>query len=234
MSDSLLPPNASDLELAVEKVLSRTEQIPVTIDTLWDPETAPENTLPWLAWALSVDEWSSAWSVETKRRVIANSVELHRKKGTRGAINLALSGINIETEITEWFEQIPKGSPGTFDVAAFVSDRGINEALYYEIKAAVDAAKNVRSHYALTVNLLNRSTIDLGAAVSTGVDYVIEPFVDLLLHSSAPVAAGMIAQSSTDFVIQPYPAEPFVMTVSFVIGGGVHAVTTNTVYPYEA
>ena len=231
MSDSLLPPNASDLELAVEKVLSRTEQIPVAIDTLWDPETAPENTLPWLAWALSVDEWSSDWSVETKRKVIANSVELHRKKGTRGAIDLALSGINIETEITEWFEQIPKGAPGTFDIAAFVSDRGINEALYYEIKAAVDAAKNVRSHYTLTTNLVNRSDIGAGVGVSSSVQTLLQPLNPVVDDSDFSIGYGMMLQSEQTLTIQPLAALPYESPFALSYGFNVQATVTNTIYP---
>ena len=231
MSDSLLPPNASDLELAVEKVLSRTEQIPVTIDTLWDPETAPENTLPWLAWALSVDEWSSAWSVATKRRVVANSVELHRKKGTRGAINLALSGINIETEITEWFEQIPKGDAGTFDVAAFVSDRGINEALYYEIKAAVDAAKNVRSHCTLTTNLINRSDVGAGVGVSSSVQTLLQPLNPVVDDSDFSIGYGMMLQSEQTLTIQPLAALPYESPFALSYGFNVQATVTNTIYP---
>lgn len=195
MSDSLLPPNASDLELAVEKVLSRTEQIPVTIDTLWDPETAPENTLPWLAWALSVDEWSSAWSVETKRRVIANSVELHRKKGTRGAINLAMSGINIETEITEWFEQSPPGRPGTFNVDATLNADGFTFDQWRELSGAIHSAKNVRSHCTVSMRSEVQSTMPVYAGVTFGADYILQPYISV----SGPLNFDLVCAAAVQF-----------------------------------
>lgn len=145
MSDSLLPPNASDLELAVEKVLSRTEQIPVTIDTLWNPETAPENTLPWLAWALSVDEWSSAWDLATKRAVIQNSPTVHKLKGTAGAVRRALAGVGIDIQMVEWWQQ-ESAQPYTFRADVVIPDSGISESKLFEAKSVIQSSKNVRSH----------------------------------------------------------------------------------------
>lgn len=145
MSDSLLPPNATDLELAVEKVLSRPDQIPILIDTLWNPADAPENTLPWLAWALSVDEWSSGWSVETKRRVIASSVETHRSKGTLEAMKTALAALGYSIRITEWFEANPPMPPYTF--AIYVDNENeLSADIDESIRRIVYATKPARSH----------------------------------------------------------------------------------------
>jgi phage tail P2-like protein len=47
--------------------------------------------LPFLAWAFSVEEWGSDWSQETKRETIANSVLVHRLKGTLAAVRFALA-----------------------------------------------------------------------------------------------------------------------------------------------
>jgi P2-related tail formation protein len=51
---SLLPPNVSGLERALEQASARVGDIPVPIDPLWNPATCPARLLPWLAWALSV------------------------------------------------------------------------------------------------------------------------------------------------------------------------------------
>lgn len=85
---TLLPPNATAFERAAEATLSRPVAMPA--DLMWDPATCPEAFLPWLAWALSVDDWDASWSVERKREVIAASVDIHRHKGTVWAMRRAL------------------------------------------------------------------------------------------------------------------------------------------------
>lgn len=93
---SLLPPNATDLERKLEQVSARIDDIPIPIPQLWNPLTCPVNHLPWLAWQVSVDEWDSNWSEQTKRNVIAKSIDVHRHKGTPGAIKQALQSMGYK------------------------------------------------------------------------------------------------------------------------------------------
>lgn len=102
MADRLLPPNASALERALEHVTARVGEVSVPIGSLWNPETCPADLLPWLAWALSVDEWDSTWPVATQRDVIARAADLHRRKGTVWAVREALRSAGYaEAEIEE-------------------------------------------------------------------------------------------------------------------------------------
>lgn len=88
---SLLPPgNAGAAELAIEQTGERIEDFSDHIRPIWNPDTCPPSLLAWLAWTLSVDEWSPEWTDEHKRDVIKASVEVHRRKGTVGAIRRAL------------------------------------------------------------------------------------------------------------------------------------------------
>lgn len=94
MSDpqALLPPSAKPSLKVIEAVMAeRTIGIEAPIATLWNPETCPANILPWLAWALSVDNWDANWSEGTKRNAIAASVAIHRRKGTVRAVKDALA-----------------------------------------------------------------------------------------------------------------------------------------------
>jgi len=63
MSDpkSLLPPNRSPLEGALEAVTERSTAVEAPFNALWDPWECPASVLPWLAWALGVQEWSARW-----------------------------------------------------------------------------------------------------------------------------------------------------------------------------
>ena len=95
----LLPINATPQERAISLAVDRLPDAP--IKTLWSPQTCPEAQLPWLAWALSVDEWDATWPADTKRQVIAASIDQHRKKGTVGALRRALQRLGYEVEIDE-------------------------------------------------------------------------------------------------------------------------------------
>lgn len=92
MSD-LLPPNATALERTGATIQRHLSELPVDTRRIRDPERCPAAFLPFLAWELSVDDWNPLWGEDVKRRVIANSIAVHRRKGTRGAVRRALEAI---------------------------------------------------------------------------------------------------------------------------------------------
>jgi phage tail P2-like protein len=89
----LLPPNATALERAVTVAQRHLSELPVDTRHIRNPATCPAPLLPFLAWELSVDEWNPAWGDDVKRRVIAESISVHRRKGTRGAVRRALEAL---------------------------------------------------------------------------------------------------------------------------------------------
>ncbi|ATD05606.1 phage tail protein I [Pseudoalteromonas piscicida] len=103
--NTLLPHASTKLEHALAKALSKVSATPIPLGSLWDPWRCPEHFLPWLADALSVDFWDSAWPIEVKRKIIANSVPDHRIKGTVSAIKSALSTLAAKVELKEWWQQ---------------------------------------------------------------------------------------------------------------------------------
>lgn len=169
MSDGLLPPNASPLERALEQTTRRAFEVPIPVSSVWDPDTCPAALLPWLAWAYGVDEWRSAWSEEQKRAVIRNALYIHRHRGTVGAVKSALSALGHQVSVVEWFEQEPKGQPGTFKIIVEIPDAGIQESVYSELEQVATAAKNVRSHLTATVAHASVSgSLFAGGATSSG------------------------------------------------------------------
>jgi phage tail P2-like protein len=89
--DSLLPPNATPVERGFEAAGARITALPVPVRDTWNPATCPATLLPWLAWALSVDNWDPTWTEGQQRAVIAASVAVHRRKGTVAAVREALA-----------------------------------------------------------------------------------------------------------------------------------------------
>lgn len=92
MSDleTLLPHNATDLELGLEQASAGIDKMHVLVSLLWDPDVCPVDLLPWLAWAFSVDDWQAAWGEDVKRDVVRASVDVHRHKGSVGSVKAAL------------------------------------------------------------------------------------------------------------------------------------------------
>lgn len=94
-----------------------------------------------LAWEYHVDNYSADYEEEIKRKMIRESIYLHRIKGTPAAVILALKAFSNTPELSEWFEY--EGAPYFFKVILRdlrdVGDDG--EAL---LRTIFDS-KNVRS-----------------------------------------------------------------------------------------
>ena len=107
MSESLLPPNATPLEKAVEQSTKRLAGPDMTeaaeaIGDLWQADRVPRDLLPWLAWTLSVDEWDDAWSDNQKRDTIRESIAVHKQKGTVASVRRVLRAAGYgECDIVE-------------------------------------------------------------------------------------------------------------------------------------
>jgi phage tail P2-like protein len=174
MSD-LLPPNATPQERALSLATGRDVGVP--IKQLWSPLTCPASVLPWLAWALSVDEWDGAWPVETQRQVIAASIDQHRKKGTVGALRRALERLGYEVEIDE-----ATGTAYTFRLRFKIGDGDTAGGAVIEdaVAQATEIAlrqKNARSALAGTDFLANTDpvTIFAGGVTLSGAEVEIQP-----------------------------------------------------------
>lgn len=140
----LLPRNATTQERAMASSVARISEVPTPIRELWNPQACPNDLLPWLAWALSVDEWNSNWSDLVKRNVISSSVEVHRKKGTLGAVLKVLANFEITPlAITEWWQTSPQGTPHTFKIQAPLATMPTDQQ--DSVISSVNAVKPVRS-----------------------------------------------------------------------------------------
>lgn len=145
MSD-LLPPNATSAERALSLAIERHAALPAPLRDVWDAETCPAQLLAWLAWALTVDEWDGAWTDAQKRAVIKASLNVHRFKGTIGAVREALGTLASTARVQEWFAQIPAGDTYTFRVLLEVDQVGIAQADMASLQTVIERTKNLRSH----------------------------------------------------------------------------------------
>lgn len=102
---NLLPPNASALERAIAATGAGIDTLPVAVRDIWNPATCPAALLPWLAWALAVDEWDETWSEAVKRTVIADAIEVHRHRGTVWSLKKSLAPLGMTIDIIDQASQ---------------------------------------------------------------------------------------------------------------------------------
>jgi phage tail P2-like protein len=155
----ILPPNANEHEHALDDAISRIGAVPVEISKLWNPHTCPIELLPWLAWALSVDEWDETWTDEQKRNTVAASYEVHSHKGTPYSIKQALIALgydNVQIREGEWFYHngikthdgtFTHGGDGVWPLFDVVLNIGAepDSAMIQKIKDRIARYKNSRS-----------------------------------------------------------------------------------------
>lgn len=202
---SLLPPNASELERLAAEALAQIERVPVPLRQLWNPDTCPVELLPYLAWAFSVDRWSSAWPERAKRNAIKAAYFIHAHKGTIGALRRVVEPLGYLIEVREWWEEAPLGTPGTFRLLVGVLDTGITEEMYQELTWLIDDAKPVSRHLVgLAIGLETR-----------GATYV--------------AATAMDGETLTVYPYAPGPIE--VSSQSLLFSGAEHSIDTMSVYP---
>lgn len=158
----LLPANSTPLERADADVAANVLlNLDIPIHKLWDPFECPLPYLPYLAWALSVDVWDEAWPEVVKRGIVAASPAIHRRKGTRFAVEQALVSIGFEAQITEWWEATPNARRGTFSVLGLLNKQ------IYENGPLIDAQIQALVHEVIRASKPKSRVYDL----SLGVNY---------------------------------------------------------------
>lgn len=159
---SLLPPNATELERALEQVGFSLLDLPVPMATLWNPDTISADLLPWLAWSLSVDAWKPYWPEVVKRNRVKSAIDIARRKGTAKSVRDVVESFGGHVEIREWWQQTPRGVPHTFNLVLTVPTQGGQEAsaqFVDDIIAEVSRTKPARSHFTFTQGIASAGGI---------------------------------------------------------------------------
>lgn len=168
----LLPQNATAQERALSQTIARVGNVSTPIRDVWNPDTCPPQLLAWLAWAFSMDQCDSAWTEAQQRESIKRSVEIHRYKGTIGAVQDALGALGLQAAVQEWFKQSPPSDPYTFRINLEAGQVGVTEAAATALFSVVERTKNLRSHLT-EVELSVRSVDNSFVAAAAGIGHEI-------------------------------------------------------------
>lgn len=194
----VLPPTLKNDEtmLALAKViaaqlqensrLARLNIIYARIDEL------PENVIDILAYDLHVDWYDTAYPVEVKRKVLKDSVKIHKYMGTKYAVETALGNVYQDSKVAEWFEY--GGKPFYFKVIVDITQSGeiITEEKQRDIYKKVFFYKNLRSHLEGIEYKANagKGRLILGAYPSAGVQITVHPYISPSINERADITAG--------------------------------------------
>lgn len=171
MNKSLLPINASELLKDLENISLAATSLESLNRYVTNPDLSPKAILPWLAWAVSVDDWSDNWPENVKREMIKNSIFLHQIKGTKQAVKKALEIVGVSGEIIEWWEQTPRMTPHSFYVTAYLNDNInkdadviINLDTQKKLINLIENVKPARAHFNFKLGARFESKISYGAS----------------------------------------------------------------------
>ncbi|AWL12808.1 Baseplate protein [Saliniradius amylolyticus] len=200
--DSILPSSASQLERVFEQIWAeRLAAIERDIVHLWDTDNCRADLLPYLAWALSVDDWNDSWPVNVKRNVIKAGIRVHRHKGTLHAVQEALKALSVTAEVVEWWQSDPPAENGTFDIVAFTNqniteggESAINSELIEQLQHSINNAKRFSQHYQLTTGIETNGHLTTGASLKPTYDF---PASAALIRPQPIVNGGLSCASAT-------------------------------------
>ena len=106
-------------------------------------DSLSEEVLNLLAWQFHIEGWELANSIEEKRNLIRNAIQLHKYKGTKYALKKVLETLNLQGDIQEWFEY--GGEPYKFKVDINLAYKSINTETVEKLRRLINEYKNERS-----------------------------------------------------------------------------------------
>lgn len=170
-------------ELQENSRLARLNIIYARIDEL------PENVLDILAYDLHVDWYEYGYPIATKRQIIKDSVKVHKRLGTRYAVETVLSSIYHTASVAEWFEY--GGKPYTFKINIDITQDGFTEEIYRKIVRQMYFYKNLRSHLdGIDYTYRAEGTVYAALAETTHCDLCVIPRLEREYTTTSTVQAG--------------------------------------------
>lgn len=157
MTETLLPPNATRLERALEKALAtRLDALPVPIKDTLNADVIPVASLPWLGYSFGLRTWNADWPEMVRRSVVRNAIPTARRKGSVQSVRDVVEAFGGSLAIREWWQLTPMGPPFTFSIVLTLNGQSgepVTARFVEEVVAEIDRAKPARAHFTFTQGL---------------------------------------------------------------------------------
>ena len=198
----------------------------------------PEALIDILAYDMHVDWYDYSFPLKVKRDILKSSVKVHKKMGTKYAVEKALGALYPQSEVEEWYQY--EGEPHHFHIVCDVTENRVT-ASFQEIINAVMMYKRLSSHLDEVVYQAS-----VGIRVETHTDFFLykNPATGSLLAGTYPqrirrgVQAGSMIVVGTDaagFIFLPTQAGtyPYRNTIFRHTGAQIDVETALTAYGYR-
>lgn len=165
--NDLLPPNSAPIERNLARAASRLGDIPTPLRSVMSPDDIPAEQLPWLAWHLGIEAWKSYWPEQVRRARVKAAIPIARQNGTAAAVREVVATFGADIALREWWQMVPRGRPGTFDVVLTLNGsdgQAASADFVADIVAEIDRAKPVRAHYTFTQGFEQSGVVAIAAA----------------------------------------------------------------------
>lgn len=198
----------------------------------------PEALIDILAYDMHVDWYDYSFPLKVKRDILKGSVKVHKKMGTKYAVEKALGALYPQSEVEEWYQY--EGEPHHFHIVCDVTENRVT-ASFQEIVKAVMMYKRLSSHLDEVVYQAS-----VGIRIETHTDFFLykNPATGSLLAGTYPqrirrgVQAGSVIVVGTDaagFIFLPTQAGtyPYRNTIFRHADAQIDAETASKAYRYR-
>ncbi|MPN30134.1 hypothetical protein SDC9_177592 [bioreactor metagenome] len=161
-----------------------------------------EEILDILAYDLHVDWYDYTYPIEVKRATIKDSVKVHRKLGTKYAVETALGNVFPGTKVSEWFQY--GGDPYMFKVNIGITETGVTVEKQAAVLERVRFYKNLRSHLeAISYKVEKKAVVNVAAVHSIGTRLAICPYLARGIESGGGVTYGGFTKCASTVEVYP-------------------------------
>ena len=155
-----------------------------------------------MAYDLHVDWYDYSYPIEVKRRTIRDSIQVHRRLGTKYAVEKALGAVYPGTKVEEWFEY--GGDPYKFRVVIGATEAGITADRQAAVLDRVRFYKNLRSHLeAISYQIEKRTAVKVAAVHAIGQRVEVYPYLARNMESRGGFYCGGYTQYGRKLAVFP-------------------------------
>lgn len=143
--NNLSPINDESMKV-FDELFSRFQGLDTDALLVYMIDNVASSALPHLAQQFNImgnAGWLQCKTEEEKRELIKNAINLHKYKGTKFAVMKIFEMLNLQGDLTEWFEY--GGEPYHFMVNIDFSNRGLDFELIDRFEDLINEYKNERS-----------------------------------------------------------------------------------------
>lgn len=163
-----------------------------------------EDDIDSLAWQMHVDFYDYKLSLDQKRKLVKDSIYLHKIKGTPVAVEKACTTVFGKTKLKEWFEY--GGKPYFFGLDIDITECGASPEELKKLDILIDAYKNKRSWIDyINLFIASRGNIYVGATTVMSEEISVLPWNVTEINARFDIKVN--ARSISSEIIEIYPKE---------------------------